>query len=80
MFIDREQIDEYEVHQFSAFASDVGLTAKYIHTFGWPRRIDTNAGNGQPLMLQRMDVRDGDLQSVNYRQSLGCITLCIFND
>jgi hypothetical protein len=68
--VTREQVTEYDVHQFSAEASDLQLpVGKY------PQQIPTNMGNGLPFIL-----RSACDDYVIYRQANGCITLRVFND
>jgi hypothetical protein len=68
-------VSEFEVHKFTAFASDLGLRSGE-----WPETITTELGNKQPFVIESQQVADGDLQWVLYRQSCGCITLKVFND
>lgn len=71
-FIDRanDLLVEDRAHHFSACASDLGLRPGQ-----WPATIDTNLGNGQPLV--KRFVTEG---AVTYRQQLGCIDVTLFND
>jgi hypothetical protein len=62
---------EHEAHRFCIDASDLCLPPGAA-----PQTIGTTLGNRQPFVLERRDP-DGTL---HYRQSLGCITLTIFND
>ena len=79
MFIDRDSMTEFEPHKFSAFASDIDLTAAVLYRDGWPRTIETNAGNGQVFQIAAVSRKD-DIEYVDYVQALGCIRLRIFND
>lgn len=74
--ITREQVVEWPGHRFIAFASDLGMGPGQ-----WPKTLATNLGNGQ--VFARCGAQcdaDGDIQWVEYRQELGCITLKVFND
>lgn len=66
---------EFEVHKFSAFASDLGLRPGR-----WPEVLETSLGNGQAFVIRHAELRDGDLAWVDYAQRLGCISLRVFND
>lgn len=73
-------VTEHEVHNFVAFASDLYDSVPELRK-GFPRVIQTNLGNGQPLIGYSKKISaDGDLQYVRYRQQLGCIEVKIFND
>lgn len=74
MQIKRSQMQEFECHKFSAFASDLGWRPG-----DWPTTVETDAGNGRPFHFVDVDLVD-DLVAVNYRQSCGCISLRVFND
>lgn len=72
-----EQLQETEVHQFVAFASDLGLPPG-----NWPEKIYCpKLGNGQPLVRtrKRLDA-DGDIMYVRYLQANGIVSIQIFND
>jgi hypothetical protein len=58
-------------HEFCIEASTLGLPVGH-----WPRRIDTTMGNGQPFVMDEGPNEAG----ARYAQSLGCITLRVFND
>lgn len=75
MIVTHDEATEFEVHKFSAFASDLGLRPG-----DWPRSLETTLGNRQSFVAQRTEVRDGDLLWVDYFQALGCIWLRVFND
>lgn len=66
---------EDSVHKFSVEASDIG-----IRPGEWPKTIPTRLGNGVAFIVQRSEVRDGDLLWVDYRQGNGCLTLRVYND
>lgn len=68
--ITSEQATEVETHQFVAEASDLGLPPGEF-----PRRIDTNMGNGQPFVFQAFRA-----EVAVYRQAFGCIVLRLLND
>jgi hypothetical protein len=68
--ITREVATEFECHKFSCFASDLGWRPGE-----WPRKVDTDLGNGQSLLILGM-TGDGAI----YRQALGCITVHVLND
>lgn len=74
MFLDRDQVTETSVLDYATEISDLQLN-------GFPPRFNTNLGNGQPLIATTKRVnKEGEVLWVNYRQSLGCITVRIFND
>lgn len=75
MFADRKQFTEYEVHRFVTEASDLGLRPGQ-----WPSRIETNLGNGQPLVAHRRIDHFGEFAGVEYRQLMGCIRVNVLND
>jgi hypothetical protein len=64
------QVHEDQLHQFTAEASELGWPPG-----SWPRTVDTEIGNGLSLVL--VDLTDA---GATYRQSLGCITLTVWND
>jgi hypothetical protein len=69
-------ISEIEIHRFVTFASDLGWKPG-----DWPDRIAIdNLGNKQPFVLLHRETQHGSLLWVDYRQSLGCIQLRVFND
>ncbi len=70
--VDQGLVTEDKAHHFSAFASDLRIRR-------WPDAIDTELGNGLIFNIVRTERREGDVQWVDYRQVLGCITLRIFN-
>ena len=70
LMITSNDATEWEAHQWSVEASDLGLMGEQ-----WPSRIPTTLGNTQPLALIRAD-RD----SADYQQEMGIIKLTIFND
>lgn len=74
MKIQLSQATEVAPHSYVTEASDLGLR-------GWPKSLDTDEGNGQPLIAINIE-RDveGDIQFVVYRQQFGCIQLHVFND
>ena len=71
MFADRSLFTEYEVHCFNADAAELGIKAGQL----WPRTIETNLGNGRPLIAVRLDAT----QAV-YVQAVGCVRVTIYND
>jgi hypothetical protein len=76
--LDRDATDP---HLFTAWGSDLGITARYIHeNNGWPHIQVPGLGNGQPFIPYRFEVRDGDLQYVQYKQGNGIIRLKVYND
>lgn len=67
---------ENETHMFTMFASDYDGTRQ-----GWPARLETNLGNGQPFLRTSKKVdADGDTMWVTYVQAFGCIRLRVYND
>lgn len=71
-----DTITEDHPHQFSGFASDLGIQ-------DFPEQLLTTLGNGLPLIRQPLHLGmgdNGDLQAVLYVQSRGCISLKLFND
>jgi hypothetical protein len=73
--IKRDQVLEIKVHTFVTEASTIGLRPGE-----WPERIDTELGNGQPLLRGQPDLEDGEIRGVRYRQAHGCIAVLIVND
>lgn len=72
MIITDENVTEAQAYQFSAFASDLDLSADMR---AWPKSIATTLGNKQDFI--RRGIREG---YARYVQFYGCIELCIFND
>lgn len=70
MTITADNVHEYQLHTFSAEASELGWAPGH-----WPLSIDTDLGNGCPFLLIGRDE-----YVARYRQSNGCITLDVFND
>lgn len=68
-------VTSHEGHKFSADASTLGFPVGQ-----WPESIGTDMGNGQPFVRSHNEIADGDLLWVTYRQSLGILSLQIFND
>ena len=68
--VEEQKVNEYEVHQFSAFASDLGIRPGDVFTSIW-----TDLGNGRSFILERVEA-----ELTVYKQAHGCITLTIFND
>lgn len=76
MIITASDVTEHEVHQFSAEASDLRMRHGE-----WPTSIRTTLGNKQPFIRKSAKMTpSGDLGAVVYAQSMGCITLTIWND
>ncbi len=73
--ITHDNAHEQEAHQFVAFASDLGLAPG-----DFPATIETTLGNGQPFARGRVSTKNGDVAAVDYRQLLGCVSLCVLND
>lgn len=74
----RIEIREVEVHLFAADASELCFPPGQ-----WPKRVATDAGNGQPFERTRAIYHEdgsGDLACVEYTQALGCIRLRVYND
>lgn len=67
---DTSGLGEFAPHRFSIEASTLGLPVGVF-----PQRIETFMGNGQPFV--RVLTND---EGARYEQSLGCISLTIFND
>ena len=67
--IDLTNCGETSIHQFTAFASDVGFPIGQ-----WPHRAETTLGNKLPFILD--DTGEG---WAKYRQTCGCIRLTVFN-
>lgn len=61
---------EDAVGEFTADASELGLPPGQ-----WPRTLPTNMGNGLPFVIRKF-APGGTV----YEQSLGCLTLRVFND
>lgn len=78
MFLDRNKTNllESEPHQFCVEASELGLPPG-----PFPQAIETNLGNGQPLLIHRIErSAEGELGAVKYRQQFGCTCVTIWND
>jgi len=73
--VDRNQVIEYEAHKFVVAASDLGLAPGEF-----PKQIETNLGNGQPLIRKSRVEINGDLIEVVYWQAFGCVELHVHND
>ena len=74
--ITRDNAHEQEAHRFVAFASDLGFRPG-----DFPATIETTLGNGQPFARGRVSKdAGGDVAAVDYRQLLGCVSLCVLND
>jgi hypothetical protein len=72
MIITNQNVSEFEVHKFSAFASDLGLSPGY-----WPTELETTLGNKLPLVrASRLGEEGGFL----YVQTAGCVSVKIYND
>jgi len=55
--------------------------ASSLQLDGWPTKLDTTLGNGQPLIRHHIERDDeGQPEAVKYVQNFGCIELTIFND
>lgn len=72
-------VHEFEPHKFTADASDLYDAVPEMRE-GFPRAIETSLGNGQPFMLAHIERDEGDILYARYDQSLGCISLRVFND
>jgi hypothetical protein len=70
----RDMVSEYEVHKFSAFASD------FLPVGHFPRTLATDLGNGRDFVIKGSHFRDGDLEYVEYVQAGGCAELLVYND
>lgn len=69
-FLDREDIAEIAVHTFWAEASALGLPPGCF-----PERLETNLGNGRPLIRRTLTEA-----GASYDQANGCIEVIIAND
>lgn len=70
--LNRECFEEYEVHQFSAFASDIGISpSDYVRL----TEFETNLGNGMKMIATE---KNGDF--TKFAQIGGCIYVTIYND
>jgi hypothetical protein len=70
IIVDIEDLTEDSVHQFSGFASDIGLPPVLPTVLAIP-----GVGNGQPFYLY---FYEGGV--AEYRQGNGCLNIKIFND
>lgn len=76
MIITASDVTEHEAHCFSAEASELRMRPGE-----WPNSIRTTMGNKQPfLRISAKMTPGGDLGAMLYQQSMGCITLTIWND
>ena len=73
MKLDRDLVTAHDVLHYSVCASDLGLRPGE-----WPEQIDTNLGNGQPLILR--DEPRGEGAGCVYTQQFGCIQVTVWND
>lgn len=73
--ITSDMVTPVEVHRFVVEASSIGLRPGQ-----WPAHLETDMGNGQPLVRARVELDDGEVQSVTYQQAMGCIALLVLND
>jgi hypothetical protein len=74
-FITYDIVNEDAPGMFSADASELELSAGL-----WPEQLATTMGNGLALVRHCVDIRDGELLSVEYRQASGSIRLRVYND
>lgn len=80
MLIRREELMQHEhfrLISYSAEASELGLRPGQ-----WPREVRVpGLGNGQPFYARREIVADsGEFGGLVYMQSMGCLSITIFND
>ena len=75
MQVSAEQVTEASPHHFTVEASSLGLKPGQ-----WPTTFNTKWGNGQPFKLLCSRQLNGEVMSVVYMQSAGCVFLEIFND
>lgn len=78
MFVDHSKFTEVkgEFFMFAADASDLRLRPGQ-----WPARIQTNLGNGEVLVAGRiLEDAAREFAGYEYKQSMGCITVRIYND
>jgi hypothetical protein len=68
--ITKDHAVEVFIHDFSAFASDLGWPPGTV-----PTKVGTDLGNRQPFLLAKAD---GEM--FVYQQANGCISLTVFND
>ena len=74
--ITHENVTEHELHEFSAEASELRLSAGEF-----PANLITTLGNRQPFIRKRFKLTPtGDIGAAVYTQSCGNITLTIWND
>lgn len=67
-----DMLIEREPYLFVAEASDIGIPPG-----GWPTLMDTEVGNGCPLVLQELKYNG---QVAVYHQMCGCMQVSVFND
>lgn len=76
MNITSAHVDALDLHQFISEASALGLRPGH-----WPAAFSTSLGNKLPLCkTHEQRSREGEIEYVTYRQSMGCVELRIFND
>lgn len=73
MKVSRNQVIEHEAHRFSVDASELGLCPGE-----WPDKMETDLGNGQPLVLRTNPHACG--AGCVYTQQFGCIEVTVWND
>ena len=79
--IDRKFFLETSIHTLTAEVSELAHGGQLEGRRGLPKRfVIPYVGNGNPFVAIKVERNDGDLLSVKYRQSLGCMEVIIFND
>ena len=80
--IERRFFQETSLHTFTAEISELAHGKQLEGRRGLPKRfMIPGAGNGNAFVAHKIERDDiGDLQFVEYRQSLGCLKAIIFND
>ena len=69
--LQEEHVTETSPHTFVTEASDLGWRPGQ----NIPMELETNLGNGQPLILM-----SADGNRAKYEQQFGCVSLTVFND
>lgn len=79
--IARSFFEETSLHTFTTEVSMLSHGKQLEGRRGLPKKfIIPGVGNGEPFVAATIDRDEGDLRSVEYRQSLGCCKAIIFND
>lgn len=69
--------EHFRLRSYSTEASDLGWSAGQE----WPLELTVpGLGNGQPFVARERIDNHGEFGGVIYRQSMGCLSITVFND